>query len=70
MLPRAVEGFLWALRKQYGSDVAGKWRDAWELTDIDADGCRDAAAFIRALEWIVAQPRSLAEKVDAVGKIV
>jgi hypothetical protein len=37
--------------------------------DIAADGCVNEAARFAAIGWIVAQPRSMLEKVEALAKL-
>lgn len=50
-------------------DCAALWQREFKTPDLAADGCNHHGAFLIALEWIAAQPRSLIEKVEAIGKL-
>jgi hypothetical protein len=42
---------------------------ALRATDLEADGNSSAAAFMTAIEWIVAQPRSIDERLVALTRL-
>jgi hypothetical protein len=48
---------------------ADQAESALSKADIAADGCDHEAARFAAIEWIVAQPRSVQEKVEALAKL-
>ncbi|WFU37750.1 hypothetical protein QA640_25145 [Bradyrhizobium sp. CB82] len=42
---------------------------ALHATDLEADYNDHAAAFFAGVEWLVTQPRSLDEKIEAIAKL-
>ena len=69
-LPRAVQQFIADLRANIGDEVADQFEQELEATDLAADGCIHHGNFFAALEWILSQPRTVQEKIEAIGKIL
>jgi hypothetical protein len=69
-LPRAVQQFIADLRADLGDEPADLFEQELEATDLAADGCIHHHNFFAALEWIISQPRTVQEKIEAIGKIL
>ena len=52
------------------SDIADDWAKALRATEIEAGTNPNAWKFLKMVNWILSQNRTLAEKLDAIEKLI
>lgn len=68
-MPSPIEKFIADLRAWLGDEVADAMAKALNAIDIEGDGVPDACAFMQAVEWILAEPRTVREKFELIDRL-